>query len=157
MNTLNPYREPGLVAAAPEHSPSDRWLYVQVALHVLILLTYGTLTCIGIAYATAGAGGGELAGLAIALCGVTLLVSAGAALKRSVQRLKRRPFGIRTPDPTFEVVHYTFGLLMCVTLTILSLWFLPALLFCLYSLYVLHAYSTRGLSKVRATNLERAP
>jgi hypothetical protein len=131
----------------------QRWLRVQVGAHTLVLLSYGVLLALAtpiIAFHTVGVGG---------LCCVAALISAKTMLMRSYERLTNLWEEVPVVESN-EWMHYVFCTLVCaglcsfgvwVNLSEMSIFYLPALAFCIYSLLCLRRvnrvaglYVTRG-------------
>jgi hypothetical protein len=145
MNRMiqSPFRQLAQSPSFPDVlGPLKGLLGVQLALHLLALCSYGSLTVFGILMclgATSGSGGDAAGALAVSLAGVGLLVSAVVLVVRGVRRFAwEHVQQIPHKERVHEVIHYGLGAIGCSALCFAHLAFLPGVFFCLYSLYCVH-------------------
>jgi hypothetical protein len=118
------------------------WLFSQIIAHIFVLLSYGTclvLLALLSLYMTAEASNNRLAPFATFVACSLVFVSVWRVFARARQRERSLWNGepIAAYDLLHEWLHYGFGAILCAGLTAMSLFFLPALAFCIYSLVCL--------------------
>jgi hypothetical protein len=142
MNKQAPYR----IAAPATESPNESahfalepWLFTQIVAHILVLLTYGACLALLAVLTLCMTFDGSIAALAAHVgCGL-VFISVWKVFARAKQREHSlwRGVPIAAHDLLHEWLHYGFGAIVCAGLCFASVFYLPSLAFCIYSLICL--------------------
>jgi hypothetical protein len=117
----------------------EPWLFPQVVAHSVVVLSYGLLLAIATFCGfLMGIASMQFSLIAFSTGGTMILISTWKVYECAKQRERNLWTGrsLVTYD-LHEWVHYSTGTLGCVVLSFANLWFLPALVFYIYSLVCL--------------------